>query len=106
MYAVVASPVRPPQLPGAASGGGGGAAAAAVPGPAAGAALTARIAAQGFFSNVARRTGPFLRPQTRFQGVQRQEAEEAHQMYRKVRLKYAVSSPMGSSHSEGAQGHT
>eukprot|EP00903_Cladosiphon_okamuranus_P011007 g10396.t1 len=31
---------------------------------------------------------------------------QAQQMYRKVRLRYAVSSPMGSSHSDGAQGHT
>eukprot|EP00752_Nemacystus_decipiens_P002166 g2063.t1 len=34
------------------------------------------------------------------------QGQEAQQMYRKVRLRYAVSSPMGSSHSDGAQGHT
>lgn len=101
MYAAVASPVR--SLPQWGTGGGGRPGGG---GGGGGADLNARIvAAQAFFSNVARRTGPFLLPRKthHLQGV---EEGQAQQMYRKVRLRYAVSSPMGSSHSDGAQGHT
>eukprot|EP00752_Nemacystus_decipiens_P002167 g2063.t2 len=99
MYTSVVSPALPlPQwVAGAGAGGGGNG----------GGDQSARIfATQAFFSNVARRTGPFLRPREfrRLQGVA--QGQEAQQMYRKVRLRYAVSSPMGSSHSDGAQGHT
>ncbi|CBJ28476.1 hypothetical protein Esi_0107_0003 [Ectocarpus siliculosus] len=71
-------------------------------------AQTAVSVAHNMFSNVvARRPGPFLRPHRHQQQQQQQQRQsEPQQMYRKVRLKYAVSSPIGSSQNEGAQGHT
>ncbi|CAM9472237.1 unnamed protein product [Ectocarpus fasciculatus] len=74
-------------------------------------ARTAVSVAHNMISNVvARRPGPFVRPhhqqQQRLGEKQQQRQGEPQQMYRKVRLKYAVSSPIGSSQNEGAQGHT
>lgn len=99
MYAAVASPIRSlPQL----GGGNGAGGAAGAGGGAGGNRNDARIVAvQTFFSNVARRTTApsLLRPRKLhhvLQAVEEEGQQGGQQMYRKVRLRYAVSSPVGS----------
>ncbi|CAN0319141.1 unnamed protein product [Ectocarpus sp. 12 AP-2014] len=73
-----------------------------------GAHTTVSVAHKMFSNVVSRRLGPFLCPDRHQQQQQQQQQRqgEPQQMYRKVRLKYVVSSPIGSSQNEGAQGHT